>query len=117
MERTFVNVVFQIKLGNIADCTLLTVSCLLTFSDCKPGHIPGAINAPFPGIFAPYTSPDGEEFPKGAIKSVDELKKMFSSCGVDIDKPMTLSCGTGNDTKLVYPFDKKKTALFEYSWS
>ncbi|KAI4271631.1 MAG: hypothetical protein LQ337_005876 [Flavoplaca oasis] len=50
------------------------------------GHMPGSINVPVSELVDPKT---------GALLSGDELKKLFKSKGVDPEKPIISSCGTG----------------------
>ncbi|KAL8642230.1 MAG: hypothetical protein Q9226_008531, partial [Calogaya cf. arnoldii] len=50
------------------------------------GHILGSINVPLPELLNPET---------GALLPGDELGKLFRSKGVDPEKPIISSCGTG----------------------
>ena len=50
------------------------------------GHIPGSINVPFTELLDPTT---------GALLSGDELRGVFDKKGIDADKPIISSCGTG----------------------
>ena len=77
---------------------------IFLISDCKPGHIPGSVSVPFVTTLAPYTTPEGEEMPQAAIKSTEELKKVFESRGVDLAKPLVASCGSGNTSDKTYVF-------------
>ena len=54
------------------------------------GHIPGSVNLPFTEFFEP-----GSEFSR--FKSVDEMRKLFESRGVnlEISTPIISSCGSG----------------------
>ncbi|XP_070580249.1 3-mercaptopyruvate sulfurtransferase-like [Ptychodera flava] len=54
--------------------------------DCKPGHIPGSINIPFPTILNKETR---------EVKPVEDLSKIFKDKGIDINKPVTATCGSG----------------------
>ncbi|HYC68966.1 3-mercaptopyruvate sulfurtransferase [Brevundimonas sp.] len=51
----------------------------------RPGHMPGALNLPFPRIL----SSDGTMKPSG------ELEAAFRAAGVDPDRPIVTSCGSG----------------------
>ncbi|XP_062872952.1 3-mercaptopyruvate sulfurtransferase [Trichomycterus rosablanca] len=53
--------------------------------ETEPGHIPGSINMPFPN----FMDPTGQERP------VEELKQMFGDAGVDLQKPLWVTCGSG----------------------
>ncbi|KAJ4291478.1 hypothetical protein N0V88_006075 [Collariella sp. IMI 366227] len=50
------------------------------------GHLPGSINIPFDMMLDPETK---------AFLSADKLKEVFVSKGVDPEKPIISSCGTG----------------------
>ncbi|KAL8876322.1 MAG: hypothetical protein Q9198_005462 [Flavoplaca austrocitrina] len=50
------------------------------------GHMPGSINVPISELLDPDT---------GALLPGDELRKLFRSKGVDPEKPIISSCGTG----------------------
>ena len=50
------------------------------------GHIPGSINVPFTELLDPTT---------GALLSRDELRSVFEKKGIDAEKPIVSSCGTG----------------------
>ena len=50
----------------------------------KSGHMPGSLNLPFPKIIA-----------NGALKSGAEIEQAFSAAGVDLDRPVITSCGSG----------------------
>ncbi|KAL8822142.1 MAG: hypothetical protein Q9191_007115 [Dirinaria sp. TL-2023a] len=50
------------------------------------GHIPGSINVPFNELLDPTT---------GALLPEDELRRVFEAKGIDVEKPIVSSCGTG----------------------
>ncbi|KAK4452135.1 Rhodanese-like domain-containing protein [Podospora aff. communis PSN243] len=50
------------------------------------GHMPGSINIPFDAVLDPVTK---------AFLPADKLKEVFSKRGVDPEKPIISSCGTG----------------------
>ncbi|KAL8678284.1 MAG: hypothetical protein Q9224_007130, partial [Gallowayella concinna] len=50
------------------------------------GHMPGSINVPVPDLLDPKT---------GALLPGDDLRKVLESKGVDPEKPIISSCGTG----------------------
>ncbi|KAI1844849.1 hypothetical protein JX266_009077 [Neoarthrinium moseri] len=50
------------------------------------GHMPGAINIPFDAVLDPKTK---------AFLPKDQLKKLFQEKGVDPERPIVTSCGTG----------------------
>ncbi|KAL4239880.1 hypothetical protein ACF0H5_000680 [Mactra antiquata] len=87
--------------------------------DTKPGHIPGSYSIPFTNILAPYTSPDGTVLEHGSIKSVEELKNTFNEAGVDLNSPLTASCGSGvTACCLVFAayLCNKETCVYDGSW-
>jgi thiosulfate/3-mercaptopyruvate sulfurtransferase len=47
--------------------------------------MPGALNLPFPGVFNP----------DGTMKRGEPLAEAFRSAGVDLDRPVVTSCGSG----------------------
>ncbi|XP_013420960.1 thiosulfate sulfurtransferase-like [Lingula anatina] len=55
-------------------------------ADTKPGHIPGSLNIPFHNVMNKTTK---------TWKSPEELRKMFADFEVDLEKPVTFSCGSG----------------------
>ncbi|OAF13432.1 3-mercaptopyruvate sulfurtransferase, partial [Bradyrhizobium centrolobii] len=52
----------------------------------RSGHIPGARNVPYAGLFDAAT---------GEMKPLDELRKAFTGAGVKLDTPIVTSCGSG----------------------
>ncbi|KAB5517617.1 hypothetical protein PHYPO_G00169230 [Pangasianodon hypophthalmus] len=51
----------------------------------EPGHIPGSINMPFPSFMDSL----------GLERPVEELMEMFRDAGVDLQKPFSVTCGSG----------------------
>lgn len=49
------------------------------------GHMPGARNLPSSALFAP----------DGTLLAAPELARAFEAAGVDLDRPVTASCGSG----------------------
>src|ERR1700729_46094 len=52
----------------------------------RAGHIPGALNLPYNNLFDAAT---------GTMKPLEELRKAFAGAGVDTEKPIVTSCGSG----------------------
>ncbi len=48
------------------------------------GHMPGAVSVPFTELVE-----------DGRLKSVEELRELFSAKGVKIERPITTTCGSG----------------------
>ena len=76
----------------------------------RPGHIPGSLNVPYTELVK-----DGKLLP------ADELRKAFAAGGVDIDKPIITSCGSGISAATMWlaldALGKKPAALYDGSWS
>ena len=51
----------------------------------RAGHMPGALNLPFPGILNP----------DGTMKQGEALSQAFRAAGVDLDRPVVTTCGSG----------------------
>ncbi|HVF94845.1 MAG TPA: sulfurtransferase [Sphingomonas sp.] len=74
------------------------------------GHMPGAKNLPYDQIF-------NED---GTWKQGDALKTAFEGAGIDIDKPIALTCGSGiTASTLAFGLHLlgKDAALYDGSWS
>jgi thiosulfate/3-mercaptopyruvate sulfurtransferase len=76
----------------------------------QPGHIPGSKNLPYSQLFAA----------DGTYKRGDELRQAFEQAGIDLDKPVVTTCGSGI-TAAVLLFGLhllgKDAALYDGSWS
>ncbi len=57
----------------------------VTQIDPRPGHVPGAVNAPWSAVLGAA----------GRLRSVDELRAHYRSLGVDDDVPTIAYCGSG----------------------
>ncbi len=51
----------------------------------RSGHMPGALNLPFPAILNP----------DGTMKRGPGLEAVFRAAGVDLDRPVVTTCGSG----------------------
>lgn len=51
----------------------------------RSGHMPGACNLPFGAVLDP----------DGTLKSVEGLRAAFAEAGIDPDRPVTTTCGSG----------------------
>ena len=78
----------------------------------RSGHIPGARNVPYAGLFNAAT---------GEMKPLDDLRAAFASAGVKLDAPIVTSCGSGVSagvlTLALYRLGIADTALYDGSWS
>jgi len=76
-----------------------------------PGHIPGSLNLPFDGLL-------NED---GTFKRGEALRAAFDAAGIDPDKPMITTCGSGVTASVVlfaaHLLGKKDVALYDGSWS
>ena len=78
----------------------------------RSGHIPGSRNLPYAELFDPGT---------GTMKSPDDLRKAFTRAGVDFDRPIVTTCGSGVSalvlTLAMYRLGVRGTALYDGSWA
>jgi len=76
-----------------------------------PGHIPGSRNLPYSALFGP----------DGTYKDDDALRAAFEAAGVDLERPVIASCGSGvTACVLLFALDrlgKTDTALYDGSWA
>ncbi len=77
----------------------------------NPGHIPGSINLPYSSLF-------NED---GTWKRGDALKAAFTDAGVDMDKPVATTCGTGVTAAVLvfaaHLLGKTDVSLYDGSWT
>lgn len=75
------------------------------------GHIPGSVNLPHSQLFNA----------DGTWKTGDDLKAAFENAGVDLDKPVVTTCGSGMTAAVVafgaHLLGKTDVALYDGSWS
>lgn len=78
----------------------------------RSGHIPGSRNVPYAELFDART---------GAMKPLDELRKAFTSAGIDLTKPIVTTCGSGVSALVVtlalYRLGVRGAALYDGSWA
>jgi thiosulfate/3-mercaptopyruvate sulfurtransferase len=74
------------------------------------GHIPGSRNVPVSSLVA-----------DGRLLTDDQLKKLMADAGVDLDRPVITSCGSGVSAAVVWlaleVLGKPPVALYDGSWS
>ncbi len=83
--------------------------------DLRPGlvggHIPGAKNLPLANLFNS----------DGTWKRDGELRAMFDEAGIDLDKPMIATCGSGMTAAAIvfasHLLGKSDVALYDGSWA
>jgi thiosulfate/3-mercaptopyruvate sulfurtransferase len=75
------------------------------------GHIPGACNLPYASLFAA----------DGTWKKPDDLRAAFDAAGIDLDRPMIATCGSGMTANVVlfaaHLLGKQDFALYDGSWA
>lgn len=78
----------------------------------RGGHIPGSRNLPYNLLFDAVT---------GTMKPLDELRATFAGAGVDLQKPIATSCGSGVSaavlTLALYRLGVENPALYDGSWT
>ncbi len=76
----------------------------------RPGHMPGAFNVPSTAVVE-----------NGRLASRDKLAQAFDAGGVDLDKPMITSCGSGVSAATLWlaldALGRPPRALYDGSWS
>lgn len=78
----------------------------------KSGRIPGSLNLPSPEIVA-----------NGMLKDPAAIRQAFEAAGVDLDRPIVTSCGSGINAAIltlaleVIGLDVTRTGLYDGSWT
>ncbi len=76
----------------------------------RSGHMPGALNVPATAVID-----------DGRLAALDKLKAAFEGGGVDLDKPVITSCGSGLTAAILWlaldALDREPQALYDGSWS
>ena len=74
------------------------------------GRIPGSLNLPFGEVFSQ----------DGTYKSADELRALFASAGVDLERPLVTTCGSGMTASVLlfaaHLAGKDDVRLYDGSW-
>lgn len=76
----------------------------------RPGHMPGAINLPYSALLTP----------EGLLKRGAALEAAFRDAGVDIDRPVTTTCGSGVTAAILslgLAALGRDSRLYDGSWS
>lgn len=78
----------------------------------RPGHIPSSLNLPYNELFDSLN---------GTMKPIAELQKLFSAEGLDLQRPIVTTCGSGVSaavlTLALYRLGVRGSALYDGSWS
>jgi thiosulfate/3-mercaptopyruvate sulfurtransferase len=76
----------------------------------RSGHMPGARNVPFSQLST-----------NGKLKTLQELKQVFEAAGVDLDRPVVTSCGSGVTAAVItlalQSLGHHQNMLYDGSWS
>ena len=76
----------------------------------RSGHMPGSLNVPYTRIVD-----------NGRLAGGEAIRKAFAEGGVDLDKPVITSCGSGVNAAIVWlaldSIGKEPEALYDGSWS
>lgn len=74
------------------------------------GHIPGSFNVPHAALVE-----------NGALKSAEALRAAFAAGGVDLDKPVLTTCGSGVSAAVLWialhTLGRDPVALYDGSWT
>ena len=77
----------------------------------RGGHMPGAANVPWSGLINP----------DGTMKAGDELRAAFQAAGVDLERPIVTSCGSGVSAALLAlaltRLGREDVAVYDGSWT
>ena len=76
----------------------------------RPGHMPGAINLPYNRLLKD----------DGAMKRGADLAKAFADAGVDLERSVTTTCGSGVTAAILnlgLAELERKAALYDGSWA
>ena len=76
----------------------------------RSGHMPGALNLPFPAILNP----------DGTMKQGEALAQVFRAAGVDLDRPVVTTCGSGVTAAILslgLAVLGKPSRLYDGSWA
>ncbi len=78
----------------------------------RSGHIPGSRNLPFTALF----DPTGNTFKNG-----EEIRGAFEAAGVDLDRPVVTTCGSGITACVLalglHLIGHREFAVYDGSWS
>jgi thiosulfate/3-mercaptopyruvate sulfurtransferase len=76
----------------------------------RSGHMPGSFNVPFDRVLE-----------NGRLASPERIKQAFTSAGVDLDKPIITSCGSGVTAAILTfaleAIGRTPKGLYDGSWS
>jgi thiosulfate/3-mercaptopyruvate sulfurtransferase len=77
----------------------------------RSGHIPGSLNLPHDRLFQP----------DGTLRPPDELRRVFASAGVALDRPVLTTCGSGVTASVLafglFLAGHRDAAVYDGSWT
>jgi thiosulfate/3-mercaptopyruvate sulfurtransferase len=77
----------------------------------RAGHIPGSLNLPYELL----SSKDG------TLLGRDELRRLFEAAGVDLDRPVVTTCGSGITAPVLalglYLLGRDRVAVYDGAWT
>jgi len=77
----------------------------------RAGHIPGSLNLPYDRLYAT----------DGTLLGLDALRRAFEAAGVDLDRPVVTTCGSGVTASVLalglHLLGRKQVAVYDGSWS
>ncbi len=76
----------------------------------RSGHMPGALNLPFPGVLNPDST----------MKHGEALAQAFGAAGVNLDRPVVTTCGSGVTAAILslgLAVLGKPSRLYDGSWA
>jgi len=79
--------------------------------DLRGGHIPGSLNLPASKLIAE----------DGTMKNPEELKKLFEGAGIDLNRPVVTTCGSGITASILAlglaVLGKPQVPVYDGSWA
>jgi thiosulfate/3-mercaptopyruvate sulfurtransferase len=77
----------------------------------RGGHIPGSLNLPYETLYRA----------DGTLKPADELRQAMTGAGVDLDRPIVTTCGSGVTASVLalalHLLGRPDVAVYDGSWS
>ncbi|HEV2366066.1 MAG TPA: 3-mercaptopyruvate sulfurtransferase [Caulobacteraceae bacterium] len=77
----------------------------------RRGHIPGARNVPYAGVVSAV----------GELETAEALRRRFAAAGVDLERPIVTSCGSGITASLLAlglaRLGRADAAVYDGSWA
>lgn len=77
----------------------------------RGGHIPGSLSLPYETLYRP----------DGTLKPPHELREAVTAAGVDLDRPVVTTCGSGVTASVLalalYLIGRRDVAVYDGSWS